>query len=170
MCSGDEVGESLAQRSRSRGGSEEFGTGWAQVRRLAGVGSGLGGQPPLRSWALFTAGKERCYRCVVPRFALLFGGRGGCLKNRRDPHPIHRRYRRWRVLMYGRVVPTMPTRELYVQENQGHSPMGGLVRRLTATGIEPARVRLGALPLRQRPPQPVKPPPPPRELNVVCAH
>ena len=69
-----------------------------------------------------TGGGARCHRCVVPRFVLLFGGRGGCLKNRRDLHPIHRRYRRWRVLMYGRVVPTMPTRELYVQGNQGHSP------------------------------------------------
>ena len=54
------------------------------------------------------------------RFAF-FGGVGGSLKKRRDLHPICR-YRRWRVLTYGWVVPTMPTRELYVQGNQGHSP------------------------------------------------
>ena len=75
----------------------------------------------LPSVPLSTGGGARCYRCVVPRFALLFGGPGGSLKNRRDLHPI-RRYRRWRVLMYGWVVPTMPTRELYMQGNQGHSP------------------------------------------------
>ena len=43
------------------------------------------------------------------------------MKNRRDLHPIHW-YRRWRGLMYGWVVPTMPTRELYVQGTQGQSP------------------------------------------------
>ena len=41
----------------------------------------------------------------------LFGWRGYLDKNRRDLHPI-RRYRRWRELMYGWVVPMMPTREV----------------------------------------------------------
>ena len=44
-------------------------------------------------------------------------------KNRRDLHPI-RRYRRWRGLLQGWVVPTMPTRELYVQGTQEPQPPG----------------------------------------------
>ena len=53
-------------------------------------------------------------------FLFLAGGGGGVLpgaKNRRDLHPI-RRYRRWRGLLKGWVVPTMPARELYVQGTQ----------------------------------------------------
>ena len=73
------------------------------------------GLPPI---PLNTGGGARCCRCVVPRCVLFLGG--GVLpgvKNRRDLHPI-RRYRRWRGLLKGWVVPTMPTRELYVQGTQ----------------------------------------------------
>ena len=50
----------------------------------------------------------------------LFLGLG---QNERDLHPIHR-YRWWRELLKGGVVPTSPTRELYVQGSQEHQLPG----------------------------------------------
>ena len=44
-------------------------------------------------------------------------------QNGRDLHPIHR-YRWWRGLLKGGVVPTTPTRELYVQGSQEHQLPG----------------------------------------------
>ena len=65
---------------------------------------------------------ERAATGVCCHDVFSFGGGGDdLLKNRRELRRI-RRYRRWRELMYGWVVPTMPTRELYVQGNQGCSP------------------------------------------------
>ena len=47
----------------------------------------------------------------------------GLGQNERDLHPIHR-YRWWRELLKGGVVPTTPTRELYVQGSQEHQLPG----------------------------------------------
>ena len=52
-----------------------------------------------------------------------FWGGGGWGQNGQDLHPIHR-YRWWRGLLKGGVVPTMPTRELYVQGSQEHQLPG----------------------------------------------
>ena len=51
---------------------------------------------------------------------LFFQGGG---QNERDLHPIHR-YRWWRELLEGGVVPTSLTRELYVQGSQEHQRLG----------------------------------------------
>ena len=73
-----------------------------------------------------------CGACV---FRLFSWGGGG--QNGRDLYPI-RRYRRWRGLLKGWVVPTMPTRELYMQGTQeqqlpGIEPPPGRLKTSTLT-------------------------------------
>ena len=109
-------------------GSRSSGSASGAERSGGGSIPGIGGLPPIplnTGWGLpstcsSTGGGAHCCRCVwFPRVPVFLG----LGQNERDLHPIHR-YRWWRELLKGGVVPTTPTGELYVQGSQEHQLPG----------------------------------------------